>query len=120
MADLKLFLQSLYDKDPEDFRNNIPYDLDFKLLPNAISGDEEPDEDEELEQVDFENNEILSIDFDTNTITLVAGGDWQLPTEFSATLQDDCMFHCNEDSVIQDATYKDGLTEEEIKKMIER
>jgi len=119
MANLKMFLQSLYDTDPKNFFDNLPYDLNFKSLPDAKCG--EPDDaDFEEEQVDFENNEILDIDFDTNTILIVAGGDWQNPTEFSVTLKDDTYFHCNEDSVIQNANYRNGLTEKEIMQMIER
>ena len=57
MADLKKFLQDLYDDDPDEFETELIYLLDFRDLPIAISGDEEPNEDYEEEQVDFENSE---------------------------------------------------------------
>ena len=119
MANLKLFLQNLYDKDQVEFEEELLYNLNFETLPKAYFADDgEPDT--EAEFVDFENHEILDIDFDTNTIKFVAGGDWQQPVEFTVTLKEHGKFYHNEDSVIQDADYRDGLTMEQIKKMIER
>ena len=39
---------------------------------------------EGLESVDFENTAILNINLDDDTVMLVAGGDWQDPTQFTA------------------------------------
>jgi hypothetical protein len=114
MANLKLFLVSLYEKDAHDFLYGLPYELTFKSLPIAKAGE---GFDDDSEYVDFENYEILSINMNTNTIDFVAGGDWQLPTEFSVTLKDDGEFHYNNDA-IQDANYRDGLSKNEILRIL--
>jgi len=120
MTKLKELLQNIYDDiGAEDFEAySLPYELHFQTLPVAYFDDGEPDT--EAEFVEFENCEILDINFFTNTIRLVAGGDWQQPVEFTATLKDDGSFYHDEDSVIQNARFRDGFSTEDILKMIDR
>ena len=112
MANLKNFLISLYEKSPETFDlYELPYEMKFKSLPMVKS--DEIDE----EVVDFENTEILNIDLDNNTITIVAGGDWQTPTKFSVVFKDDGFFHY-EGFAIFDVDYEKGLSTKDVIKMI--
>lgn len=67
---------------------DIVYGLTFENLPqvNGASEGEEP----EMEEVDFENYEILEVT--PNTITISAGGDWQNPETFTAEYRDGKMY----------------------------
>ena len=76
---------------------NSPYlghylqEMQFATLPQVEEPHDPFDDDSEiyLEDIDFENCDIISIDFNTNVMKVWAGGDWQEPLEFSLVFNAD-------------------------------
>lgn len=114
MANLHTYLTSFYEDDKNFEIWDIVHEMNFKSLPQVK---EEYGGKEYIENIDFENHEIVEINLDTNTMVIACGGDWQDPLEFSVTLKDDTRFHYNNDA-IPVAKWKDGMTNEEVKKLL--
>ena len=87
------------------------YDLDFATVPRVCPYNELPEDmqDEDGpdeyydEDLDFENWEIDRVE--GNTIYMWAGGDWQLPGTFSATMREDGRLYYNGDVDYENQRY---------------
>jgi hypothetical protein len=66
--------------------------LPFENLPEITS------EDCGTEEVDFENTELLELT--SNSIRIMAGGDWQDPIEFVAKFENGCLI-CDHSTVVK-------------------
>lgn len=102
-ANLRDFLKSVYEKDNE--MEDFLYGYMFNdIAPTIYLCDDDDDGENyyvfsqyaidkynppiiEEEKVDFENFQIQNIDFEKNTVWIIAGGDWQGSFMFSATLK---------------------------------
>jgi hypothetical protein len=106
----RVLIKSAVDYDNYVAVSNILHELPFATLPKVDDGDGDK------EDIDFENNEILSLD--DSTIRVFAGGDWQEPITFSATLRGNKLYYNNDatEGMVHGST--EGLTTKEIIKII--
>lgn len=83
--------------------HSLLYELPFETLPKTKDSDEQ---DSEEEEIDFENAEIIRLD--EKTIRLYAGGDWQVPLSFTATIKADGRLYYDQDSIINNPDFDCG------------
>ena len=117
----QIFKQLIDKEEVGIFDEGIPI---YRILPRLpwaeddglpLVKDDSWKEDDDLEPVNFENCGLISID--SNSITLWAGGDWQLYTVFKAVLGDDGKLHHLVDSVKQGCESISELSSEELSEL---
>lgn len=98
-----------------EYKNNF---INFPKVEdkyNIISLDDEDEEYGEVDEIDFENFYILSINLDSNEFIIVAHGEWQEPYEMNIIYNNDNFYF--ENPVRNDNFLE--MNEEEILKIIE-
>jgi len=120
---LKKFLQKTtiesIEENGEFYIQNFGYTFlnhkkSFINFPKIKDGEIDVDYEEEAlgqdiyEDLDFENFSIIDIDFDDNSFTFCAGGDWQEPVEVKTMYENDEFYF-----EITGQGFSEGLDEEE-------
>jgi len=75
----------------------VEHDLCWEMFDHIANLPQVKDGEGDVEDLDFENATLLSIDVGSNSVVIAAGGDWQEPKTFTATLGSDRLLHCSDE-----------------------
>jgi hypothetical protein len=86
--------------------SDLLHSMTWDTLPSVPTSEGWGTEPGDEEDIDFENNEIISLT--PSRITVLAGGDWQEPLVFSAKYNRESVTHIP--STVEPGVYEDGMT----------